>query len=210
MSSPQPTLSDYSNGGSGEREDGGFDDVWELFNVVQNPLYENPALIRRLHVHELLEQKETAELLGCGRSTLQRKLKKYGIKRPWRDEDVLWELYWEENYSTREIAEVVGCGASTVKRKLRQKDILLRPSNRDLPYAPLELNTSGYEQWRTHTGDRQAVYAVHRLLAVAKYGVDAVEGMHVHHKNGLQWDNRPGNIELMTASDHAKHHHTNK
>ena len=47
---------------------------------------------------------------------------------------------------------------------------------------------------------------IHRLVAVAEYGIEAVKEMHVHHDNGVRWDNRVENLKLMTPSDHARHH----
>lgn len=48
---------------------------------------------------------------------------------------------------------------------------------------------------------------VHRLLAIAKYGPDIVKDKHVHHKNGIRWDNRPENIGLLDPSEHSKLHY---
>lgn len=72
---------------------------------------------------------------------------------------------------------------------------------------------SGYEEWSDSLrGDRTRV-RVHRLLAVAEYGFDAVRGMVVHHGSEshlpeaeIPWANWGGNIELMTNRDHTKHH----
>jgi len=47
---------------------------------------------------------------------------------------------------------------------------------------------------------------VHRLLAVAEYGYENVCDNVIHHKNGIRWDNRPDNIEVMTRSEHSKLH----
>lgn len=67
--------------------------------------------------------------------------------------------------------------------------------------------SSGYEMWyHTHESEMKMVRA-HRLLAVAEFGIKAVEGMEVHHKSGIKWDNRPSNIELKSKSDHTKTHH---
>jgi len=70
----------------------------------------------------------------------------------------------------------------------------------------VKTRVDGYEMIdRQYKGERVAI-PHHRLLAVAKYGISAVEGMDVHHKNGIRWDNRPENIELLTRSEHARIH----
>lgn len=47
---------------------------------------------------------------------------------------------------------------------------------------------------------------IHRLVAVAEYGFDAVAGKHVHHKNGIRWDNRPENLEPADQKTHMNKH----
>lgn len=61
----------------------------------------------------------------------------------------------------------------------------------------------GYEEWRI--SDTQSYY-VHRLLAVAEHGVRTVIDAEVHHKNGIPWDNRPSNIEVVSPSEHGQNH----
>jgi hypothetical protein len=71
--------------------------------------------------------------------------------------------------------------------------------------------SDGYERWRSwnsRDGDRYCY--VHQLLAISR-GADprAVfsDGRtHVHHRSGVPWDNRPGNMELIDESVHAAHH----
>lgn len=46
----------------------------------------------------------------------------------------------------------------------------------------------------------------HRLLAVSEFGFDAVSENDVHHINGVEWDNRPNNLELMPHGDHRAYH----
>lgn len=50
---------------------------------------------------------------------------------------------------------------------------------------------------------------IHRLVAVAEYGFDEVDGNHVHHKNGVRFDNRPSNLEVLSNSEHTKRESNN-
>jgi len=60
-----------------------------------------------------------------------------------------------------------------------------------------------YEYFR---GQQNSDYVpLHRLVAVAEYGIEEVKEKHVHHKNGVRFDNRPSNLELMSDVDHTLH-----
>lgn len=65
----------------------------------------------------------------------------------------------------------------------------------------------GYERWRLWDAGKDAYFYVHRLTAIAEYGIDAVKGMHVHHRNRIPWDNRPENLELLPPDRHCIRHH---
>lgn len=67
-------------------------------------------------------------------------------------------------------------------------------------------NSSGYEIWGVYDGGDDLTPLVHRLVAVAEYGFDAVCGKVVHHESEIPWDNRPGNLRLMEDTDHAQLH----
>jgi hypothetical protein len=82
-------------------------------------------------------------------------------------------------------------------------------------YASFRTNANGYESWRCGRYEKQHTVKVHRLLAVAEYGFDAVRDSVVHHGKedgrlppcAIPWANWGGNVELFdTHSDHMRHH----
>jgi len=138
--------------------------------------------------------------------------------KPYRDEDRLRELYQERGLTTREIADELGCTNGTVSKYLNEYDIETRENWKAGVEAAKEANRvervalrtlpSGYEYWASKEGEDRTnlIVYVHRLLAIAEHGFDAVADVDVHHCNGVPWDNRPENIELMDKAEHAQHH----
>lgn len=142
--------------------------------------------------------------------------------QPWQDRETLVELYHDEGMTTREIADELGCTNGTVSRWLDKHDVGTRDNwvagveaakraNR-VERVKLRSLETGYEywsstEWRDGADSRttEIVY-VHRLLAVAEYGFDAVANMDVHHENGIPWDNRPENIDVIEPAEHARLH----
>lgn len=147
------------------------------------------------------------------------------------DKEWLREKYEDEKMSQNEIAEIAGVHKGTIKHWLDQHGIESRSKK-----EAINLSWENAEKRRQKVGERFAeihrtlhpfvftkkngyVYAgssdgqggsefvpIHRLLAVAEYGIDAVKDKVVHHKNKIKWDNRPQNIELMDAAEHSRHH----
>lgn len=138
------------------------------------------------------------------------------LDKPYTDESVLRELYLNRELTTREIGDIVGSTGSTVSRWLDKHGIPAREnwkagveaaveSNKN-GYASHNIHESGYEYWYSKEGEDRTsrmVY-VHRLLAVAEHGFDAVCDMDVHHDNGVKWDNRPDNIRIVSKQEHAQ------
>ena len=120
-------------------------------------------------------------------------------------ESKLRELYWDEGLSLREIADRFGCHHTTVRQYMDRYEIPRRDGGgkpEAVSHAPLCQHNDGYEMW---VSDHD-VALVHRLVAVAEHSVEAVRGLHVHHENGIQWDNRPENLVLVTPDQHGRRH----
>lgn len=137
------------------------------------------------------------------------------MEYPYRDKEVLQTLYIENKLSINQISEKLDCGATTVRDWLKEHDIPIR-SIREAQHiryeteyeAPYYVRENGRVGWNAAGEDGTRWVVVHRLLAVAEYGFDAVRENVVHHKNEIPWDNRPSNITLMSHADHSSHHHT--
>ena len=183
--------------------------------------WKDPDVLRRLYHDEEMSTREIADELGVSSSTVSNWLNRTSVKtRPNTqkrspkargeayDKSTLHELYVRRKLTLRETAEKVNCDPQTVKEWLDRYDIGTRKGPASHKPAPFRTHLKGYEQWRCHGNRSEHIVYVHRLLAVSEYGADAVDGMHVHHKNKIPWDNRPENIELMTPEEHSRHHYS--
>lgn len=171
--------------------------------------------LRELHFEEGMTQQEIADELGCTSATVSRWFQQHNIETqttrsydryvdantPWRDEETLRELHWDRGMSLSEVADHLDTDHPTIKRWLKKHDIPIHDSS----YAwngKLKLNKNGYEVVRTGDG----VVRLHRLLAIAEYGFDAVVDNDVHHENSIPWDNRQENISVVSRQQHMEHH----
>lgn len=184
----------------------------EAYNATEGDL-------KRMYWDEGLSLKDIGNELNVSQSWVIRKMDEFGIERrvsdnekgtAWKDADRLERMYWDEGMTLEEIGEELGCSASTISGWMQRFDIDREklpgekpPSHRITPH--------GYEEVRTKMDGQQYSVLIHRLLAVAE-GLLSTQAyadglLHVHHKNGVSWDNRPSNLEVMTESEHHKHHY---
>jgi len=129
-------------------------------------------------------------------------------EHPWRDKETLERLHFDEGLNQEEMGDRLGCTRRTIAEWFSRHGIEGRKGAPRREYAYYETHVLGYERWQNlTTPDRGKVCKVHRLAAVAWFGYGAVVDNHVHHKNGIPWDNREENFELLSPSDHMKTHH---
>jgi transposase len=161
--------------------------------------------LERLYVYEGLNKSEIAEEMGVHRGTVRSRINEYGIERPYDDNEELRRLYVEEGRSSVEIGDMFGVNHTTILNRLEEFDIESRTANQDKPPCLFE-KEDGYECWVHDDGENQRYVYVHRLLAVAEYGLDAVREREIHHETRIPWDNRPDSIVLLSDEEHGRLH----
>lgn len=126
---------------------------------------------------------------------------------PWESKEKLQTEYVENGKSAEQLGDEWDCDPVTVTNWLKKHGIAVRDSSDYTQGYASYTFTNGYERWREYAGeDRNKSLSVHRLAAVAWFGLDAVVGKHVHHENGVKWDNREENLSLLDSSEHARTH----
>jgi len=136
------------------------------------------------------------------------------MPQPYKDEEVLNRLYVQQGRSMMEISRIIDCSPSTVRKYLDEFGIERRSASEQIQMAygggkytvPYQTDQRGYEVWWLDTTVDQKCLQVHRLIGIAKWGAEAVAQNDVHHKNGLSWDNRPENLEIMPFPEHMSKH----
>jgi len=119
--------------------------------------------------------------------------------------DALIQWYWKERMTTREISEKYNVPRDGLQEVFERFDVKTRRTGN---HASYRTNYNGYESWLSNDPDGvERLMKVHRLLAIAEFGIESVKDKHVHHKNGIPWDNRPDNIETITNSKHLAEHY---
>jgi len=117
----------------------------------------------------------------------------------------LLEWHHEDGMTTREISSEFNIPRDGLREVFNKCDVATLGG--DKPYVSFRTSQRGYETWRHMIDGERHMARVHRLIAVAEHGVGAVSGNVVHHKNGVPWDNRPENLEVMDERTHLQEHY---
>ena len=129
----------------------------------------------------------------------------HGLCMEYKNPEDLRRLYCRKGMSLPQIARKFDVDPTTILYHMKKHGI----ERRDRPQEkPLSVRTSsnGYSAIRHIVNGEEHEVKIHRLIAVAEYGFDAVIDHDVHHKSGVPWDNRRDNLELITRSEHMTLH----
>lgn len=192
--------------------------------------YHDKDTLGGLYHGEQMTAAEIGEKFGVTQATITRWLKKNGIETrtsqesrelrgtqytpdpegPHGDPEWLREKYIGEGMTLTEMAEEAGVAhESVIIHHMDKHGIERRTAGDYLRKDPGVKNAKhdNHDQIRFGVNGTTHYYDIHRIVAIGEFGLDAVGGSIVHHKNGIPWDNRPGNLELIDSqSEHAKMH----
>lgn len=183
--------------------------------------YHDAEWLRQKYHDEDLSTTEIAELVDVSQPTISDWLNRHDIetrdfgdpgKRVDVPEDELRRLYVDEGLPAERIGERIGCSKGTILNRLHEYGITVRETEDYAHDGPPRLKTrkNGYEVFCFQDGEETFYCPHHRLLAIAD-GTDPYEvfqghDTHVHHENGVKWDNRVENLSVMDASEHLSLH----
>jgi hypothetical protein len=124
----------------------------------------------------------------------------------YNDPDVLRESYWERGLSFADIGDRASVSHGTIWKRMDKHGIPRREPNSEKPPHLRETKT-GYLRMSTANPDGGLDRVlIHRLVAVAEYGFDAVCDKHIHHKSHHGLDNRHENLVPLSPAEHAVEH----
>lgn len=126
----------------------------------------------------------------------------------YQNKGVLEYLYNKERLSDAAISDIFDVSKGTITYWRNKHNIEGWSPEDYAAHSPASYRVHhlGYPIWDVSTDDKTQICYVHRLVAVAEHGIDAVKDGEVHHKNELKWDNRPCNIEVYKGEDHKRLH----
>jgi DNA-binding transcriptional MerR regulator len=187
-------------------------------------LYQDETWLSDKYNNEKKSTTEIANICGVSQTTVRYWMDKHGIERRSQTEaqitegkhnDAKWlrEQYIENKRSMRDIADELGMSTSGIKKCLERAGIDRRTPTEHHRLTPCNFitePTNGYECVSSKCNYVKDQCRVHQLVAIADganpYKVFSNGRYHIHHENGIHWDNRPCNLTLKSASVHTREH----
>lgn len=190
------------------------------------PNYQRKEWLLENYVNADRTANGAGELAGVAGSTISSWVRRHGISprqrevdlsdveipetKPWKDGELLETLYIDKQLSSTEISGILDCSGNSVLKGLKEHGVEVRDNSTAMTNS---YNNLGHASYYIHKRSSRPVWKsgddevfVYRLLAVAEYGFDAVCDHDVHHINGIRWDTRPDNIEVLTPEEHQARH----
>jgi len=199
---------------------------------MANKPYQDEDWLREEYVEKGRTVTDIAEQFDMTNPGITHWMDKYGIERrsnkeaqkpdkPYTDEEWLREQYLEKENSLHDIAAECDVTGAAILKWARRFDIPRRNTADHLKNSEVTVHEERGEvgklpgAWITYqvnSVDNKSTKSVkEHQLVMLREGADPEKVFsngeyHVHHKNGIRWDNRLENLELITATEHAKHH----
>lgn len=203
---------------------------------MANKPYQDEDWLREQYVEKGRTVTDIAEQFDMTNPGITHWMDKYGIERrsnkeaqkpdkPYTDEEWLLEQYLEKENSLHDIAAECDVTGAVILKWARRFDIPRR--NTTDHFKNNEVTTAyvsgdfgglpgGYIRYQARVPNTDTPKSVHEhQLVMLREGADPHKVFsdgeyNIHHKNGIKWDNREENLELITATEHRKHHNKDR
>jgi len=186
--------------------------------------YRDEGWLREKYHAEGLTLDEMGELCGVTNTTISDWMDRHGIEKLGRreaqrisgkhtDREWLAEQYHGKKRTLADIADECDVGPVTVMNWMERHNIPRREATRHKRVSPARYYMPPDNPYPVVASKCQGEFRqakVHQLVAIAD-GADPdkvfSDGEYqCHHRNGVPWDNRPENIGVLSATEHADEH----
>lgn len=185
--------------------------------------YHNAEWLREKYHGEGLTMREIADECGVTNTTIGEWMDRHGIdkrdqsaaQRPdgkYTNREWLATQYHVKGRTLADIGEECDVGPATILKWMRKFDIPRREATDHKKKEPAAYQPTdrGYVQIKSKSDGEKYQLRVHQLVAIAAgadpHKVFSDGEYQCHHKNGVKWDNRPENIEVLSQYDHDTLH----